>query len=100
MIADFLNARSCTVSLVDPDGVSPSTTIEAETLYEAAVRAVRTFREHGCAPAPASAQMIEVQPPAVVHTITLTKLQQGLKVVQKSPNDRITKERLKQLLAR
>jgi hypothetical protein len=44
--------------------------------------------------------MIEVQPPAVVQTITLTKVQQWLESSAKSPNDRITKERLKQLLAR
>jgi hypothetical protein len=87
------------VSFIDSDGIRHQTAVDAETLYEAAVQAVRNFREHGCPPAPASVLEIEVHPPSVTHQLTLLKVQGWLESSAKSPHDRITKERLKGLLS-
>ena len=73
--------------------------VHAESLYEAVVLAVSTFKEHGCAPGPASKLQIEVKSPSVVHTVTMQKVQDWLNGACKSPNEKATKERLKGLLA-
>jgi hypothetical protein len=44
--------KSCTVSFRDSEGIQHSVEIGAETLYEAAVLALKSFREHDCAPGP------------------------------------------------
>ena len=46
--------RTCTVSFTDGEGIRHSVNVQAATLYEPAALAVRTFREHGFPPGPAS----------------------------------------------
>ena len=41
----------------------------AETLYEAAVLALKSFREYDCAPGPAAHLSVEVKNPSVTHTL-------------------------------
>lgn len=41
---------SCIVSYLDIEGLRHTVEVEAETLYEAAVLAIRTFRQHDCEP--------------------------------------------------
>jgi hypothetical protein len=41
-------ARQCTVSFSDHEGIRHSVHVPAESLYEAAVLALRVFREHDC----------------------------------------------------
>jgi hypothetical protein len=53
--------KKYTVSFRDPDGVRHSVDVGAETMYEAAVLALRSFREHGCAPGPAAHLAIAVK---------------------------------------
>ena len=42
----YVPARTCTVSFTGPDGIRHSVNVQAETLYEAVVLAIRAFREH------------------------------------------------------
>ena len=92
-------ARTCAVSFTDAEGIRHSVTVQAETLYEAVALAVRAFREHDCAPGPASQLEVEARSPAVTHTVSLTKVRDWLESSAKSPKDRIMKEWLKGLLA-
>jgi len=41
---------TCIVSFVDLDGIRHSVEVEAESLYEAGVLAIRVFRQHNCLP--------------------------------------------------
>jgi hypothetical protein len=43
------NPKNCTVSFQDSDGVRHSVEVGAATLYEAAVLALKAFREANCA---------------------------------------------------
>ena len=76
-----------------------SVNVQAETLYEAVVLAIRVFREHECAPGPSSELDVEARSPSVTHTLSVAKVQTWLASSAKSPADKIMKERLKGLLA-
>jgi len=73
--------------------------VQAQTLYEAVVLAIRAFREHDCAPGVASQLDVEARSPNVTHTVSMAKVQAWLASSAKSPSDKIMKERLKGLLA-
>ena len=73
--------------------------VQAETLYEAVALAVRAFREHGCAPGPASRMEVEAKTPSVTHTVSMAKVRDWLESSPKSPSDKVTKDRLKGSLA-
>jgi hypothetical protein len=97
-ILSYVPARSCTVSFTGHDGIRHSVNVQAETLYEAVVLAVRAFREHDCAPGAASELDVEARSPGVTHTVSIAKVQTWLASSAKSPSDKIMKERLKALL--
>src|SRR5579863_930075 len=46
--------RSCVVSFLDSNGLRHSVQVQAASVYEAAVIAIGTFRQHDCQPGPAS----------------------------------------------
>jgi hypothetical protein len=91
--------RACTVSFTGHDGIRHSVNIQAATLYEAVVLAIRAFREHDCGPGAASQLEVEARSPGVTHTVNMAKVQDWLRSSAKSPSDKIMKERLKRLLA-
>ena len=86
----------CVVSYVD-GGLRHSVEVQAESLYEAVVLAVRTFRSHDCDPGSGRELEVEVRS-AVTHTITLKKVQDWLNGGAKSPKEAVLKERLRSLL--
>jgi hypothetical protein len=88
---------SCIVSYVDTDGLRHTVEVEAESLYEAAVLAIRTFRQHSCEPGQASQMEVEVRS-SVTHTITSRRIHDWLNVGAKTPKEALTKERLRALL--
>jgi hypothetical protein len=92
-------ARACTVSFTGPDGIRHSVNVEAETLYEAVALAVRAFREHDCAPGPASTLEVEARSPSVTHTVSMRKVEEWLSGASKSPSETLVKERLKGIMA-
>ena len=91
--------RACTVSFTDSEGLRHSVNVQAETLYEAVVLAARAFREHNCAPGVGSHLEVEAKSPSVTHTVRMGKVQEWLNGGAKSPREKITKERLKGMLA-
>ena len=50
MITSRVSNRSCFVSFTDSYGLQHSVEVTAESLYEAAVLAIKLFREHDCEP--------------------------------------------------
>lgn len=52
---------ACIVSFVDMEGLRHAVEVEAESLYEAAVVAVRTFRQHHCEPGEMSKLEVEIR---------------------------------------
>jgi hypothetical protein len=70
----------------------------ADTLYEAAVLALKSFPEHDCAPGPAAHLSIEVKSPSVSHTLVAHAVEDWLNGGAKSPKEAIEKRRLKELL--
>jgi hypothetical protein len=90
--------KTCTVSFQDSDGVRHAVEVGAETLYEAAVLALKSFREHDCAPGPAAHLSVEVKSPSVTHTIVARAVEDWMNGGAKSPKEAIEKRRLKELL--
>ena len=90
--------KTCTVSFRDSDGVQHSVEVGAETLYEAAVLALKSFRDHECAPGPAAHLAVEVKSPSVTHTVVAHKIEDWLDGGARSPKEAIEKRRLRQLL--
>jgi len=88
---------SCVVSYVDTSGIRHSVEVEAQSLYEAAVLAIRVFRQHDCEPREANRLEIEVRS-SVVHTLSIKKLNEWLNGGARTPKEAVTKERLRALL--
>ncbi len=86
------------VSYIDHDGIKHSVAIEgAESLYEAAIIATRTFRKHAYEPGRGVELEIEVRT-SVTHTVTLGKALDWLTSGARSPKEALTKERLRSLI--
>lgn len=88
---------TCVVSYLDTSGIRHTAEVEAQSLYEAAVLAIRTFRQHDCEPREANSLEIEVRS-SVVHTLTVRKINDWLNGGAKTPKEAVTKERLRSLL--
>ena len=88
---------TCIVSFIDTDETRHAVKVEAEGLYEAAVLAIRLFRQHGCEPGPARQLEIEVRT-SIIHTITRQKVDKWVNGGASSPRDMVLKQRLRSLL--
>jgi hypothetical protein len=89
---------SCVVSYLDTEGLRHTVEVEAESLYEAAVLAIRTFRQHDCEPGHVSTLEIEVRS-SVIHSITPKRISEWLNGGAKTPKEAVMKERLRSLLS-
>jgi hypothetical protein len=92
--------RICTVSFADVRGIRHTVEVQAESLFEAAILGVRTFRgdpwiEHV---GPATVLDIEVREPAAKHAITMMQVERWLEGASTSPNEGVKKAKLKDLL--
>lgn len=88
---------TCFVSFLDTDGVRHSVEIEAESFYEAASLAIRTFKKLDYAPGIASQLEVEVRT-SIKHTLSVRKVQDWLRGGAKNPKEKLLKERLRELL--
>jgi hypothetical protein len=86
------------VSHSDTDGLRHSVTVDADSLYEAVVKAVLVFRRHGCEPKDLSEIDVEVTT-SVTHRLKLCQVRNWLDKGARSPKEAVTKDRLKQMLA-
>jgi hypothetical protein len=89
--------RSCIVSYLDSSGIRHTVEVQADSLYEAAVLAVRILKEHDCAPGEISKLEVEIRS-SVTHEITLKRVRQWLNGGAKSPKEAVMKERLREML--
>ncbi len=88
---------ACIVSYVDVEGLRHAVEVEAESLYEAAVLAVRTFRQHHCEPGELSKIEVEIRS-SITNTVTLKNIHTWLQGGARSPKEAVTKERLRALI--
>lgn len=88
---------TCHVSYLDTEGLRHRVEVQAESLYEAAVLALRAFREHDCQPVGMKELEIEIRT-STTHTVTVQKVHQWLTGGAKNPKDALMKERLRALL--
>jgi hypothetical protein len=87
---------SCIVSYLDTEGLRHTVEVEADSLYEAAVLAIRIFRQHDCEPGQAARLEVEVRS-SVIHIITPIRVHEWLNGGAKTPREAVTKERLRAL---
>jgi len=88
---------SCIVSYVDTEGIRHTVEVDAQSLYEAAVLAIRTFRQHNCEPGQAAQLEVEVRS-SVIHSITPMKVRAWLNGGARTPSEAVIKERLRSLM--
>jgi hypothetical protein len=67
-------------------------------MYEAAGLALKTFKEHDCEPGLRTQLDVEIRT-SITHSLTVKKLHERMNGASKSPNERVNKERLKELLS-
>lgn len=87
----------CVVSYLDVSGIRHSVEVEAESLYEAAALAVKAFKEHDCEPGAMANLEVEIRK-IIRHTLTVRRLYDWLNGACRSPNEKVAKERLKELV--
>jgi membrane-bound lytic murein transglycosylase B len=88
---------NCTVSYLDLDGIRHSVELDADSLYEAAVKALKVFKDHGWEPGGLAKLEVTITT-SVTHEVTVKRVRQWLDSGSKSPKERADKERLKELL--
>ena len=93
-------ARTCIVSVTDAGGVQQSVEVSAETVFDAAARAVSALRGDAWTDTigPATRLDIRVLQPAITHTVTVQQLERWANGSAISPEERIRKDRVKYLL--
>ena len=94
--------RTCSVSFLDARGIRHGVDVEADSLYEAAVKAVARFRfDPWMEPVgTATALDIEIRESATKHVVTLKQVESWLASTNASPHVASKKTRLKMLLMR
>jgi hypothetical protein len=93
-------ARACSVSFVGISGIRHGVDVEAESLYEAAVKAVARFREDPWMEQVGNASTldIEIRESSTKHAVTLRQVESWLASTSPSPHVASKKVRLKMLL--
>jgi len=67
----------CVVSYLDSEGFRHTVEVQAESLFEAGVLAIRAFRLHDCEPGLVSQLEVEIRT-SVMHVITPRRIQEWL----------------------
>jgi hypothetical protein len=92
--------RVCTVSFKDPRGIRHGVEVEADSLYEAVVLAVRRFRADPWTEQVAAGTVldVDVREPTVRHSISLQQVERWLRGATSNPSDASKKAKLKMIL--
>jgi hypothetical protein len=95
-----MTVRVCSVSFSDVRGIRHETEVEAESLYEAAVLAVRRFRNDPWIERVGDATVldVEVREPSTKHAISLRQVERWLAGATTNPTESMKKAKLKNLL--
>ena len=94
-------ARKCIVTAAGPDGVRHTVEVKADSVYEAAVMALEALKKDSWTGAigPGNKLVVSVKPPAVSHEVTVDQLRRWADSSAITPEDRVRKNRLRDLLA-
>ncbi len=100
--APSMPTRSCSVSFKGTSGIRHGVEVEAESLYEAAVKAIARFRADPWMEQVGNATSldIEIRESATKHAVTLKQVESWLASVSTSPHVASKKTRLKMMLMR
>jgi hypothetical protein len=92
--------RACAVSFRGVSGIRHSVELEAETVYEAAIRGLHLLRKDGWVDnvGPGTELEIQVREPTTTHTVSVFQLRRWCDGVAASPAETLRKSKLKQLL--
>jgi hypothetical protein len=92
--------RTCAVSYVDGRGIRHSTDVDAETLYEAVVHAIRVFRKDPWLEpiGPATVLDVQIREPATTHAVSLQQVERWLAGATANPSEASRKAKLKMIL--
>jgi len=93
--------RTCTVSFKDSRGIRHAVDVEAESLFEAVVVAVRRLRQDPFTERIGSATVLDVEardPSTTRHAISLQQVERWLDGATSSPNEASKKAKLKVML--
>ena len=84
----------------DVRGIRHSADVEAESLYEAVVLAVRRFRQDPWMPQAGTATVldVEVREPSTKHAISLQQVERWLAGASSNPTEAMKKAKLKMIL--
>jgi hypothetical protein len=95
-----MGVRSCRVTFKDARGIAHSVDVEAESLFEAAVLAVKRFRNDPWVESvgPSTLLDVDVREPATTHTITLQQVERWIGGSSTNPHESLKKAKLKTLL--
>ena len=88
----------CIVSYVDTEGLRHTVEVDGESLYEAAVIAMKLFKQHDCEPGALSMLEVEIQT-SIKHTVTPKKIHSWLNGGARTPKEAASKKRLRELLS-
>ena len=97
-----VSVRACAVSFVDVRGIRHTVEVQAESLYEAAVLAVKAFRSDPWIErvGPATVLDVDVREPSTRHSLSLQQVERWLDGVTSSPLEASKKAKLKMLMIR
>jgi len=92
--------RLCLVSYVDHRQIRHAAEVQAESLYEAAIVAIKLFREDPWLETigPSTVLDVEVREPGTKHAISLQQVERWLGGATTNPNEASKKAKLKMML--
>ncbi len=95
-------ARACTVSFTGTSGIRHGVDVEAESVYEAVVKAVARFRHDPWMEQVGTATPlhVEIRESSTQHSVTLKQVEAWLSSTSASPHVASKKVRLKMMLMR
>ncbi len=94
--------RACVVTYIDHRQIRHGAEVQAESLYEAAVLAIKLFREDPWLEriGPATVLDVEVREPGTKHAISLQQVERWLAGATTNPNEASKKAKLKMMLVK
>ena len=92
--------RTCIVTVTDLRGIRQSVEVTAESVFDAAARALSALRRDAWIDGigPATRLEIQVPQPAITHTVTVRQLERWANGSAVNPDERIRKDQLKAIL--
>jgi hypothetical protein len=93
--------RACRVRVASMSGVQHSVEVSADSLFEAAALGLGLLQRNGWVDAlgPATRLEVEVSEPVVKHEVTVQQIQRWMDSTAVTPEDRVKKNRVRDLLA-